>query len=104
MKSEIKIEVTNTKCKLTGNIPKSTYSEIDLQCSYIHQGAKFINIHGQALPASLVLRMQIEILGMITPNEKRPDTIPNNAPSKSLIADPIPVMMDNNVYSMVVAK
>ena len=43
----ILIEVTNTKCKLTGNIPKSTYSEIDLQCSYIHQGAKFINKFGK---------------------------------------------------------
>jgi superfamily II DNA or RNA helicase len=68
------IEINNTKAKLTGNIPKAVYKEIDLQCSYIHQGAKFISKYGKtgwdgvvrlfkynAIPTGLVPR----VLGII---------------------------------------
>lgn len=36
------IETFNTKAKITGNLPKSLYAQIDLECSYMHQGHQFI--------------------------------------------------------------
>ena len=54
-----------------------------------------MNIHGQALPASLVLRIEIDMLGMMSPNMKRSNTRPNNAPRYSFIADPIPAIIES---------
>ena len=61
------------------------------------KGTKFINIHDQDFPASLVLRIQIERLGMINPNAKRIRTTANNTPRESFRAAPIPVIMESNI-------
>ena len=55
------------------------------------KGARFINIHGQALPASLVLRILIEILGISIPKLNRAKIKNKNPPRYPFISEPISV-------------
>ena len=61
------------------------------------KGARFINIHGQALPASLVLRILIAILGISIPKLKRAKIKNKKPPRYPFIAKPIRVMMERTI-------
>ena len=61
------------------------------------KGARFINIHGQALPASLVLRILIETLGTIIPKVYRVRINNKKPPRYPFIAKPIRVMMERTI-------
>ena len=61
------------------------------------KGARFINIHGQALPASLVLRILIERLGTSIPKLYRERINNKKPPRYPFIAKPIRVMIKRTI-------